>query len=175
MPNASAIRYRKNMYAPYLFSKICIQILLYPQSNSHTPFRKPCCIYIQHTPPAMFFHFLSPGVGRNMQDRPAWLPEYPAAPFHATAIPGRRSGCRVLRQRYHYHPDFKAACQRCPMPGMPLMPFLLLLRFLVPSALWRRHPPWPQTGISPRSSPLITLSGAPNVLCPYILIFRSGR
>lgn len=87
--------------------------------------------YTYSTSPAMFFHFLSPGVGRNMQDRPAWLPEYPAAPFHATAIPGRRPGCRVLRQRYHYHPDFRAGCHRCPMPGMPLLFFLLLLRFLV--------------------------------------------
>lgn len=129
MPDTPTVWYRKNMYTaclslksvskPYFIHKI-------------TPTRHAG--YHAAITSGMVFHFPSPGVGRNMQDRPAWLPEYPAAPFHATAIPGRRSGCRVLRQRYHYHPDFKTACQRCPMPGMPLIFFLLLLRSLVPPA-----------------------------------------
>lgn len=130
--------------------------------------------YTYSTSPAMVFHFLSPGVERNMQDRPAWLPEYPAAPFHATATPGRRSGCRVLRQRYHYHPDFKTACQRCPMPGMPLIFFLLLLRSLVPPASKSCHILLSRQ-IFLREALPSSSSNVPDVLCPYILIFRSGR
>ena len=34
---------------------------------------------------------------------------------------------------------------------------------------------FPQTNISPRSSPLITCISVPDVLCPYILIFRSRQ
>lgn len=34
---------------------------------------------------------------------------------------------------------------------------------------------FPQTNTSPRSSPLITCISVPDVLCPYILIFHSGR
>ena len=34
---------------------------------------------------------------------------------------------------------------------------------------------FPQTNISPRSSPLITYKSVPNVLCPYILIFSSRQ
>ena len=111
--------------------------------------------YTYSTSPAMFFHFLSPGVGRNMQDRPAWLPEYPAAPFHATAIPGRRPGCRVLRQRYHYHPDFQGSLPTLPhagnaahiFPSSVTIPRSTCVKVLPHTSL--------QANISPRSSPLI--------------------
>ena len=169
MPDTPTVWYRKNMYTaclslksvskPYFIHKI-------------TPTRHAG--YHAAITSGMVFHFLSPGVGRNMQDRPAWLPEYPAAPFHATAIPGRRPGCRVLRQRYHYHPDFKTACQRCPMPGMPLIFFLLLLRSLVPPASKSCHILLSRQ-IFLREALPSSSSNVPDVLFPYILIFRSGR
>ena len=116
MPDTSAIRYRKNMYAPS-FSLNLYPNLTYPQSNSHTPFRKPCCIYIQHIP-CHVFHFLSPGVGRNMQDRPAWLPEYPAAPFTPQLSPDAApaavfSGRGIIITRISRQPASAAPCREC--------------------------------------------------------------
>ena len=89
------------------------------------------------------------------RDRPAWLPEYPAAPFHAIAIPGRRSGCRVLWQRYHYQPD--------PQGSLPTLPHAGNAAHIFPSPVTVSRPTCikvlPRTlkraNISPRSSPLI--------------------
>lgn len=99
----------------------------------------------------------------------------PAAPFHAAAHPGRRSGCRVLRQRYHYHPVFQGSLPPPPhsgdaahtFPSPVMVPCFNLIKVLPPTSL--------QANISPRSFPSITCINVPDILCPYILIFRSGK
>ena len=70
--------------------------------------------------------------------------------------------------------SFKAACQRCPMPGMPLIFFLHLLRSLVPPASKSCHILLSRQ-IFLREALPSSSSNVPDVLCPYILIFRSGR
>lgn len=104
--------------------------------------------------------------------RTVWLTApCPIAPSHATTHPGRRSGCRGLRQWYHYHPVFQGSLPPLPHAGdaAPIFPSSIMIPWLNP----RKVLPLTslRANISPRSSPLITLSGVPNVLCPYILIF----
>ena len=155
MPNASAIRYRKNMYAPYLFSKICIQILLYPQSNSHTPFRKPCCIYIQHIP-CHVFHFLSPGVGRNMQDRPGMgCLNTPAAPLSRHSYPRTPPRLPCSPAEVSLSPGFQDSLPALPHAGNAAHIFPSSVTIPRSTCIKVLPHTLKQANISPRSSPLI--------------------
>lgn len=73
MPDTLYVWYRKNMYMDCLSLKSVSKIYLI---HKITPTRHAGGHAAIHTafPPAIVFHFLSPGVGRNMQDRLADCP-----------------------------------------------------------------------------------------------------
>ena len=108
-----------------------------------------------HNALSWIFIFSPPVWDGICKDRPARLPEYPAAPFHATAIPGRRSGCRVLRQRYHYHPELQGSLPTLPHAGNAAHIFPSSVTIPRSTCIKVLPLTLKQANISPRSSPLI--------------------
>lgn len=122
----------------------------------------------------MVFHFLSPGVGRNMQDRPARLPDTLQLPFRLQHTPDAApaavfSGRGIIITRISGQDATAAPCQGC-------RSYSSFFYYDSSFYLYKSTATClPQTNISPRSSPLITCIGVPDVLYPYILIFSSGQ
>ena len=99
------------------------------------------------------------------KDRPAWLPDTLQHPFLLQHTPDAAPAASFSGRGIIIIQFFKTACQRCPMPEMPLIFFLLLLRFLVPPASKPCHLLLCRQ-VFLREALLSSLFGTPNVLYP---------
>lgn len=100
------------------------------------------------------FSFPLPRCGRNMQDRPAKLPDTLQLPFTLQHTPDAAPAVVFSDRGIIITRIFKTECHRCPMSGMPLIFFLLLLRFLVLTVQKHCHMLFTDKYLSAKLSPL---------------------